>query len=76
MSDSLSTQATAFLADLDELCKSHSVQLVFNSHGVVELWPLEADGEAVSFETIDDQLDELDEDLVAGPEIDTEPRED
>jgi len=75
MSDSLSTQATSFLADLDELCKSHSVQLVFNSNGVVELWPLEADDEPVSFETIDDQLDELDEDLVVEPEVDTDSRE-
>lgn len=60
MSDSLSSQATAFLADLDALCRRHAVQLVVDSDGVVVLWPLEEDDEPVVFELIADELDDSD----------------
>lgn len=62
MSDSLSSQATAFLADLDALCRTHAIQLVVDSDGVVVLWPLEEDDEPVVYELIADQLDDGDVD--------------
>ena len=63
MSEALSDQAEAFLVALDELCRTHAIQLVFNSDGVVELWPLQDEMEALAFEAVADQLgDAADED--------------
>lgn len=80
MSDSLSSQATAFLADLDALCRRHAIQLVLDSDGVVVLWPLEDDDEPVVYELIADELDdsdalddaELDVDIEVEPEAEPE----
>ncbi len=71
MSDSLSSQATAFLADLDTLCRTHGIQLVVDGDGVVVLWPLEEDDEPVVFELIADQLED-DTDIDDEPEVDIE----
>lgn len=81
MSDSLSSQATAFLADLDALCRAHGIQLVVDSDGAVVLWPLEDDDEPVVFELIADRLDDDTDtddgdpgvDIEVEPEVDARP---
>ncbi|MFO1337145.1 MAG: hypothetical protein U1F53_02745 [Burkholderiaceae bacterium] len=79
MSDSLSSRATAFLDDLDGLCRRHAIQLVVDSDGVVVLWPLEDDDEPVVFELIADELDDgvdTDDDIELDIEVDVEPEAD